>query len=345
MTWAQKDQIRRGVESMLQVNLAVRDGESVLVMTDLPPGTWWQEKPLPSLQDALERSYLARLVANLVAELYPETKVEFLPYAMTEPAGSEPNVDAAMIVGAFDIIIAINTHSLTHTNMIAQACANGSRVASMPGFLAEMFEGPMTADYDRIAEDSGLLAGLLTEASLAVVTTPHGTDLRLDLRGRSGDVDIGLIRSPGKCDNLPGGEAFIAPVEGQSEGKLVVNPEGFAGLDEPMTLYFEAGSVSRIEGGGAIGGEFCRLLELPSPQRQMARRNLAELGIGTNPKAASVQSTLEAEKIKGTVHVAIGDNAHIGGLVEADLHQDFVVWQPDLLLDGEPVIRSGKWLI
>ena len=77
----------------------------------------------------------------------------------------------------------------------------------------------------------------------------------------------------------------------------------------------------------------------------MARRNLAELGIGTNPKAASVESTLEAEKIKGTVHIAIGDNSHIGSSVEADLHEDFVVWAPDLFLDGELVIRSGEWLV
>jgi leucyl aminopeptidase (aminopeptidase T) len=166
----------------------------------------------------------------------------------------------------------------------------------------------------------------------------------MDLQGRSGDVDTGLIQTPGKCDNLPGGEAFIAPVEGRAEGQYVINPEGYAGLDEPMTLHFEAGSVSHIEGGGAVGDEFRRLLELPTPQRQMARRNLAELGIGTNPKAASVQSTLEAEKIKGTVHVAIGDNAHIGGVVEADLHQDFVVWEPTLLLDGAVVIDAGEWL-
>ena len=87
------------------------------------------------------------------------------------------------------------------------------------------------------------------------------------------------------------------------------------------------------------------MLELPEASHQTARRNLAELGIGTNPKAQSVESLLEAEKIKGTVHIAIGDNLHIGGVISADVHQDFVLWEPDLSLDGRLVIKGGEWLV
>jgi leucyl aminopeptidase (aminopeptidase T) len=52
----------------------------------------------------------------------------------------------------------------------------------------------------------------------------------------------------------------------------------------------------------------------------LARRNLAEMGIGTNPNARQPDNILEAEKILGTAHVAIGDNIHMGGRVESDLH-------------------------
>jgi leucyl aminopeptidase (aminopeptidase T) len=74
-----------------------------------------------------------------------------------------------------------------------------------------------------------------------------------------------------------------------------------------------------------------------------ARRNLAELGIGTNPNARQPDNVLEAEKIKGTVHIAIGDNIHMGGQVESDLHEDFVQPQADLLLDGQPAMIKGAW--
>jgi leucyl aminopeptidase (aminopeptidase T) len=102
--------------------------------------------------------------------------------------------------------------------------------------------------------------------------------------------------------------------------------------------------VVRIEGGGKVGESFKKLLQLESEEETSeARRNLAELGIGTNPNAKQPDNVLEAEKIKGTVHLAIGDNSHMGGTVTADLHEDFVIAEPDLLLDDKLVIEGGEW--
>lgn len=345
MAWPEKEKIRQGAARMLKVNLAVQAGEKVLIMTDLPSLNQWRESGLERLQEALERCVLARMVADLAAELMSGAEITFLPYPAVERHGAEPDPQTAERMRASDVIIAITNYSLSHTMARQAASEAGARIASMPGFLPQMFEGPMTADYHRIAEESRNMAELLTEAKTAILTTSAGTELSLDLRGRAGDVDTGLITSRGTFDNLPAGEAYIAPLEGKAEGRVVVTPRGYAQLEEPMTIHFKAGAVSSIEGGGKVGEEFRRLLELPTPGRQTARRNLAELGIGTNPKARSVESILEAEKIKGTVHIAIGDNAHIGGVVSADLHQDFVLWKPDLFLDGRVVIRGGKWLV
>lgn len=344
MAWPEKEKIRQGVASMLQVNLAVQDGEKVLIMTDPPVLDQWRELGLEELQQALERCVLARMVADLAAELVPQAETAFLPYPAVERHGAELDSATAERMRTSDAIIAITNHSLTHTMAAQEACDAGGRIASMPLFLPEMFEGAMTADYHRIAQESKKIADLLTKAKSGIIITPSGTKLTLQLEGRSGSVDTGLI-DPGGNDNLPAGEAYIAPVEGTAEGKAVITPEGYAPLDTQMTIYFRKGEVSEIEGGGRVGDKFRELLELPEPGRQAARRNLAELGIGTNPKARSVESILEAEKIKGTVHIAIGDNAHIGGVVSADVHQDFVLWEPDLSLDDELVIKAGEWLV
>jgi leucyl aminopeptidase (aminopeptidase T) len=72
---------------------------------------------------------------------------------------------------------------------------------------------------------------------------------------------------------------------------------------------------------------------------------VTELGVGTNHNARRPDNVLEAEKIKGTVHIAIGDNLHMGGEVESDVHEDFAQPEPDLLLDGEPIIVRGEWRI
>jgi leucyl aminopeptidase (aminopeptidase T) len=345
MVWPARERIRQGVLNMLEVNLAVREGETVLVMTDPPTLAQWNEFPVDQIEEALERCVLARLVADLAAEAMPAARTTFLPYPCTGRFGAELDPETAEKMRRSDVVVAINNYSLTHTRAAQEACRAGARVASMPRFLAEMFEGPMTADYHQVAEDSRRMAELLTKASSALLTTPHGTELTMDLGGRSGDVDSGFVAGLERPINLPGGEAFVVPVEGKAEGKVVVTPRGYAPLKENMTIHFHAGEVTDIQGGGSVGDEYRLLLELPTPGLQPGRRNLAELGIGTNPQAKSVKTTLEAEKIMGTVHVAIGDNSVMGGTVQADLHQDFVLWEPDLSLDGHMVIKGGSWLV
>jgi leucyl aminopeptidase (aminopeptidase T) len=66
--------------------------------------------------------------------------------------------------------------------------------------------------------------------------------------------------------------------------------------------------------------------------------NLAELGIGTNVGVAElVGSVLLDEKAAGTVHVAVGDDASIGGDVEAPLHLDGILREPTVRADGTVV--------
>jgi leucyl aminopeptidase (aminopeptidase T) len=345
MPWPEAQRIRDGVHNMLRVNLGVQEGESLLVMTDPPTLSQWSDLSVEELQEALERCVLARIVADVAAEMMPAATTTFLSYPRTVRFGAELDDDTAEKMRRSDVVVAISNNSLTHTRAAQEACRAGARVASMPRFFAEMFEGPMTADYHQVAEDSRRMAELLTKARSARITTPDGTDLTMDLIGRLGDVDSGFVTGMERPINLPGGEAFVVPVEGKGEGKVVVTPRGFAPLTENMTIIFEAGQVSDIEGGGVVGEEYRQLLELPTPGLQPGRRNLAELGIGTNPRAKSVKSTLEAEKIMGTVHVAIGDNSVMGGSVHADLHQDFVLWDPNLYLDDELVIKKREWLV
>jgi leucyl aminopeptidase (aminopeptidase T) len=66
--------------------------------------------------------------------------------------------------------------------------------------------------------------------------------------------------------------------------------------------------------------------------------NLAELGIGTNVGVSDlVGSVLLDEKAAGTVHIAIGDDASIGGATEAPLHLDGIIREPTVWADGEVV--------
>lgn len=349
MSWPQKEAIAQGVVDMLRVNMGLKPGEALLVVTDVPRTIDWQSESQARLEAMLERAVLARLVAEVATEHFPECSVAFLPFPAAGRHGAEPDRAAATHMREANVVIAPTSYSLSHTNAREGATQAGARVASMPEFEAHMFEagGPMAADYRQIAADCQAFADLLTAAEEVVVRAPHGTDLRFSLKGRPGQVDAGLYGiKPGAWGNLPAGEAFAIPLEGSAEGQLVAPAGWYPGLTEDMTFRVEKGAVVELLGGGAVGDNFRGLLNLGEDDPvYKSRRNLAELGIGTNPNARKPDNVLEAEKIKGTVHLAIGDNIHMGGQVEADLHDDFVQPQVDLFLDGKPVIVGGVWKI
>lgn len=341
--------IRPGVLGMLRVNMGLQPGERLLVVTDVPTPAQWAEWPLPQLQEVCRRSSLARLVAQIAREEYPGCRVDFFAYPATGRSGMEPGAETAARLREANVVVAITSFSLSHTEAREGACRAGARVASMPRFLPEMFYpgGAMAVDYQRVAEETARIAALLTAARTATVRSPAGTDITFSLEGREGQADDGLYTRPGSWGNLPAGEAYTAPVEGSGRGVLVVQAGWHPGLEHDMRLVFEDGEVVAVEGGGELGERLRDLLAIgraPTPEER-ARRNLAELGIGTNPNARRTDVTLEAEKIRGTVHLAIGDSSHMGGRTVADLHTDFVIPRATLLLDGRPVMEDGNWLV
>jgi len=346
MAWPERQLIEEGVLSMLRVNMGLKEGEWLLVVTDPPGLAHWQEREPAELMSQLERSVLSRMIAEIARVSFPGSTVEFYPYPSVGMHGREPGEAVAEKMRQADVIIAITNYSLSHTVARAEATESGSRIASMPDFLARMFHpgGPMAVDYHQVAAETERLAELITAAESATVRSPAGTDIRFSLAGRSGGVDTGLCTAKGAWSNLPAGEAYAAPVEGTAEGVIVVQGGWYPNLTEDMTLLVSQGLVVRVDGGSKVGEKFRKLLRLESEEEvYAARRNLAELGIGTNPNAKQPDNVLEAEKIKGTVHLAIGDNSHMGGTVTADLHEDFVIAEPDLLLDEKLVIEGGEW--
>ena len=74
-------------------------------------------------------------------------------------------------------------------------------------------------------------------------------------------------------------------------------------------------------------------------------RSLAELGIGTNPAATLTGNVLEDEKAIGTIHLAFGSSAGMGGVNVASVHIDCVVLHPTVELDGERVLDDGRLLV
>ncbi len=67
--------------------------------------------------------------------------------------------------------------------------------------------------------------------------------------------------------------------------------------------------------------------------------------MGTNDRATLTGNVLEDEKILGTVHVAFGASAGIGGTVSVPIHLDVVILEASLEIDGRPVLEDGAYVL
>jgi leucyl aminopeptidase (aminopeptidase T) len=258
-----------------------------------------------------------------------------------DSAAAEPPRAVAAAMAAADVVLAPTIQSLSHTAARKAASEAGVRIGTLPGVTEEMLGRLMTGDLEEIRRRGWAVVTALNRGSEVRITCPQGSDLRIGLEGRLGIVDAGELGNRGAFGNLPCGEGFIAPLEGTTEGTLVVDGS-IAGVgipDEPSTLTVERGHL--VAATGAAGEGLMELLTAHGPDGT----SVAELGIGSNEKAILTGNVLEDEKILGTAHVAFGASAAIGGTVQVPVHLDCVVLEPDVSIDGEPLVRAGELLV
>ncbi|MYL16243.1 aminopeptidase [Halorubrum distributum] len=258
-----------------------------------------------------------------------------LRYPPAEQHGTEPPAPVAAAMREADVFLAPTTKSLSHTRARGAACDAGARGATLPGITEAVFTTGLDADYAAIDAACDDVLDQVAGADEVRVTAPAGTDITFGIGDREWLADTGMVREPGDFSNLPAGEVFVAPET--ATGTFVVDgtmmPHGL--LDDGQELAFEVeeGFVTEI-GDDEIRADVEGAAEAVGD----AAYNLAELGIGTNGGVEElVGSVLLDEKAGGTVHIAIGDNAGIGGETDAPLHLDGIIRNPTVYADGEPV--------
>ncbi len=311
--------LQEAAEIIVNDCLAVKDDETVLVITD---------QPLRKIGQVLFRASKQAGEEAILTEIEPRAN-----------HGAEPPACIADLMQQVEVVLMPTSKSLSHTKARKAANEAGARAATLPTITEEIMTRTLTADYEAIKQRSEQVAELLTEGTTAYLTTEAGTELEMSLQKRSGHPDTGIYHQPRDFGNLPAGEGYIAPREGTAAGQIVIDGamSGLGILEEPVVLIVEDGYVVEIEGGK----EAEQLKELIAEYGKPAR-NIAELGIGTNDQATLIGNVLEDEKVMGTVHVAIGDNSAFGGDVEVASHLDGIIKQPTLKIDEQVVMKGGK---
>ncbi|MFZ5787255.1 MAG: hypothetical protein ACOY3Y_12505 [Acidobacteriota bacterium] len=211
------------------------------------------------------------------------------------------------------------------------------RAASMPGLERRMEHTALAADYREVARRCRILEALLRGAEELEVAFSTGHTCLFDLRYRNPETDDGSLPRHKEGDrviNLPSGETFIVPYEGERSGEPsrtvgVIPVQAGADL---VLFHVEANRIARVEGRGAEAAGFSA-----SFAADPARANVAEVAFGCNEWAEVTGNVLEDEK--AGFHWAFGRSEHLGGTVgpESFVSRSTVVHQDIVYARGNPI--------
>ena len=307
----------------------VRRGQHVLIVTD----------------DCARSIKISQQVAETCGQEGAEVVM-----AIMEPRthhGHEPPPSIAEAMQAAEIVFHVaDTYDISHTDAAMRFRETGRKfVVAMAQFAEEYYERDISIDdLKRIKERTDRLAEMLTGAGEAQVTTPFGTDIRMSLRERTG-ISLHPLGNSVIIAVPDYAEATISPVEGSTEGTLVVDSsvQGWNFLlREPLHLTINSGKVTEVRGPEDYAVRLRELLDMDENASNCA----AELGIGTShTMPADLKGVIWDYGTAGTIHVAAGRNNDIGGTTYSLFHKDLLLTRATVLLDDLCVLKDGQLLV
>jgi leucyl aminopeptidase (aminopeptidase T) len=229
----------------------------------------------------------------------------------------------------------VNRRKMRHAHMV-----NISRDIMLQG---------MRADFRAVDEISKKVIAIVSKAKSIHCTTPAGSDFTATLNPNYRWIKTSGLISPEKWGNLPGGEVFTTP--GDVNGTFVIDGvvgdylcEKYGNLKAtPLTVTIEKNRLVSAESvNRELRDDFWKYTHTDENSDRVG-----EFAIGTNIQLKQViGQILQDEKFPG-IHIAFGNpyGAHTGADWYSSTHIDVVGTEFDIVVDGVPLMKAGKFLI
>ena len=295
---------------------APKSGEKILFLVDIPhddigdSAAWRDRREMAQEWYSTFREMGAEVGFSVVMLEYDATGQSSIPQEV---------VDA---VRKSNLVIAMTEFSASSSLVpICLAEESITRCASMPTVERRMEETAFRANYAEVQVYATAIERMLNNAIAAEVLFSTGDALYVDLRSRVAKSESGDCSIKGQFINFPSGEGWKAPYEATSEESCKFGESKTEGIlpvsynEEIVKYVIKNNRIVKIIGNSRKAEEMRIFFS-----ENDTRRNIAELGIGCNPKAVITGNILEDEKVG--LHIAYGMSSHLGGKVKSDVHQD-----------------------
>lgn len=264
-------------------------------------------------------------------------------------------IDDAVLTSVLDadLVVYMTSFTLHYRPEMRAALDRGARVLAAMQPVPVLRRLPFDPEVRRRVTAG---AALLDPAREIRITSPAGTDLRMDKTGRRALAHYGAADRPGQLDFWTAGMVQAAQLEGTTEGRLVLDVGDCCFrlgrvIERPVSIWFERGRAVAFEGGpdaAAIrehleaAGDAGALMAGHMAWGMDAR---AEWGphLFASPDLGGGAHT---EAFDGNVQIEIGSNDDVafGGRNRSGAHLGLCLRGASLWLDGAPIVDGGRFV-
>ena len=211
--------------------------------------------------------------------------------------------------------------------------------------LSDLFWKGVNVDYTKLEATGKAMQAKFSGGKEIQITNPNGTDFKVRIEKRTMLISDGVLSSDDLKKGfaasqvyLPAGEAFLAPVVGTAEGKIVVDRHFYQGKEiTGLTLTFKAGKLTSMTAKSGL-----EPLKKLYDAAGAGKEDFAFVDLGINPNVVvKPGSKLLAWMPAGMVTVGIGNNVWAGGDNKCPYSLSCFLPGSTLKLDGKAVVENG----
>jgi len=211
--------------------------------------------------------------------------------------------------------------------------------------LSDLFWKGVNVDYTKLEAIGKSVQSILAGGKEVQLTNPNGTDIKMRIEERPVLVSDGVLSADDLKKGfaasqayLPAGEAYLSPVPGTAEGKVVVDRQFYQDKEIlGLTLTFKAGKLTSMTAKSGL-----EALKKMYDAAEPGKEEFAFVDLGINPNViVKPGSKLVAWMPAGMVTIGIGNNVWAGGENKNPYSMACFIPGSTLKVDGKVLVENG----
>jgi len=248
-----------------------------------------------------------------------------------------------------DLIIDCTVEGMLHSRELQEILAEGGRLLMISNEHPEVLERCMPEPKLKPKVEKSV--ELINESKFMQVTSPTGTDLKVEIKDAPCRAGAGFLSSEDKVAYWPAGLALFFPQKNTVNGRVVLN-SGDVNLtfkryfESPVTLDIENDFIKSIKGNG-LDADLMRSYYLG--WKDPNAYGISHVGWGLNPSArwdALIMydkqhvNCSELRAFSGNFLISTGANEFANRFTNC--HFDLPMRNCSILLDNQEIVKSGE---